>query len=100
IATMRGRYDALKNEIMKHEKLFNLMRPLPFNSGYFMSFELCESKSDEYQKELLEKDGIGVISLFGKYVRIAFSSVDKSCMPDLVEMIYARAKAFFGSDRK
>ena len=100
IAIMKGRYDELKKEIMKHEKLFDIMRPLPFNSGYFMSFELCESKSDEYQKELLEKDGIGVISLFGKYVRIAFSSVDKASMPDLVETIYARAKSFFGSARK
>ncbi len=96
IGIMKERYEILKSEIMKRESLFGIMRPLPFNSGYFMSFELRENKSDEYQKELLEKDGIGVISLFGKYIRIAFSSVDKACIPDLVKTIYDRAEAFFG----
>jgi hypothetical protein len=71
-------------------KLPSSLKPLPFNSGYFMSFE-CEGFSAEaLRQKLLDELGIGTISMQDKYLRIAFSSVEESQMAELLDAVVAK----------
>jgi aspartate/methionine/tyrosine aminotransferase len=69
------------------------LRALPFNSGYFMSFE-CEGVSAEaLRRKLLDEKGIGTISILDRYLRIAFSGVDEGNIEALYAEIAACAEA-------
>ena len=68
------------------------LRVLPFNSGYFMTFELLGKDSEKLRKLLLDKYSIGIIAIAGKYLRIAFSSVTVEQIPDLYNTIFKAAK--------
>ena len=67
-----------------------VLRPLPFNSGYFMSFH-CEVDAEALRQELLAKHGIGVIALGEHYVRVAFSSIDEEKITAVYRTIYDTA---------
>lgn len=86
---LEGRYKAMKN-YLGSRKLPSSLKPLPFNSGYFMSFE-CEGFSAEaLRQKLLDELGIGTISMQDKYLRIAFSSVEESQMAELLDAVVAK----------
>lgn len=72
------------------------LRPLPFNSGYFMSFECDGISAEILRKKLLEEGGIGVIALQDKWLRVAFSSVEAEDVEPLYTEIFAAAKALMG----
>jgi len=78
---LEGRYIAMKRKLsaMKNQgKLPKGLVPLPFNSGYFMSF-VCEGFSaEELRKKLLDEQGIGTISMQDRYLRVAFASVEEA----------------------
>ncbi len=62
-----------------------LLRPLPFNSGYFVLFELPAGvDADEVRKHLIEKYSTGVVSITERYIRLAICSVRAD---DLAEMV-------------
>ncbi len=67
-----------------------LLRPLPFNSGYFMAFA-TQLDAEELRLLLLER-GIGCIAIGSKYLRVAFSSVNTEDIPNLFDEIYAAAR--------
>ena len=72
------------------------LKPLPFNSGYFMSF-LCDGISAEVlRRKLLDEKGIGVIAMGEKWLRVAFSSVEAEQVDPLYTEIFAAAKALMG----
>jgi len=54
-----------------------------------MSFECIGLSAEKLRIELLEKDGIGCVSLQDRYLRVAFSSVEEKDLPDLIERIIA-----------
>lgn len=85
-AILEGRYKALKAAISKAE-LPDAFIPLPFNSGYFMSFECRGFSAEQLRIRLLNNHGIGTISMQDKYLRVAFSSVEEEDIPDLLEKI-------------
>lgn len=68
------------------------LRPLPFNSGYFMSIE-CEGVSAEKIRLRLLEEGIGVIALGEKHLRIAFSCIEEEDIPALYSAVFAAARA-------
>jgi aspartate/methionine/tyrosine aminotransferase len=69
------------------------IKALPFNSGYFLSFE-CEGLSAEtLRKRLLEEKGIGTVSILDRYLRVAFSSVEAKDIDELFGEIVETAKA-------
>lgn len=89
---LEGRYKAMKKYFASHAAPA-CIAPLPFNSGYFMSF-LCKGISAEKLRvDLLEKLGIGTISMQDKYLRVAFSSVEEEQVDPLLDAIYATAVA-------
>ncbi|MCL2834411.1 MAG: aminotransferase class I/II-fold pyridoxal phosphate-dependent enzyme [Treponema sp.] len=60
------------------------LTPLPFNSGYFMSFTCKGVSAEKLRLKLLGDYSIGVISLGDNCLRVAFSSLDE----DQVEQVY------------
>ena len=68
---------------------------LPFNSGYFMSFE-CHGISAEGLRLKLLEEGIGTISMQDRFLRVAFSCVEADQIEDLYEAIVAAARALAG----
>jgi aspartate/methionine/tyrosine aminotransferase len=62
------------------------LQALPFNSGYFMTF-LYQGDSEKLRVHLLNEYGIGTISIQGKYLRIAYSSVELENLDELYTLI-------------
>jgi aspartate/methionine/tyrosine aminotransferase len=84
---LKSRYAILKDSL-SNPKYAEYFSPLPFNSGYFMCVEPKKGLSaEEIRKHLLEKYSTGVIVL-GSVIRLAFSAVPQSKLPELVENIY------------
>ncbi len=88
---LEGRYKALKAYLGFHA-LPDFIAPLPFNSGYFMSFECKGFSAERLRINLLEKLGIGTISMQDRYLRIAFSSVEEENIPALMQAIVSTAE--------
>lgn len=70
----------------------NRLKILPFNSGYFMCFECIGINAETLRLHLLSQKGIGTISLQEKYLRVAFSSIDKKDIEALYREIYSASQ--------
>jgi len=65
--------------------------PLPFNSGYFMSFDCSGVNAEDLRLALLDK-GIGTISIQERYLRVAYSTVDERDLEELYAEIVKEAR--------
>lgn len=61
----------------------------PFNSGYFMCLQLKTVDAETLRQHLLEKYGVGLISLGKSDLRVAFSCVDEEDIQGLFDTILA-----------
>jgi aspartate/methionine/tyrosine aminotransferase len=86
---LKARYRRVR-EVLARYADNDLLRPLPFNSGYFMAFT-CKGDAEKLRLHLLDKYGIGAISIAGTYLRIAFSSVELDSIEALYETLYTAA---------
>lgn len=90
-------FQQLKDRYLRVREIVNAqpdggsLRPLPFNSGYFMSFECMKENAEEIRRSLLEEKGIGTISIQGKYLRVAYSSIELDKIEDLYREIFLTA---------
>jgi aspartate/methionine/tyrosine aminotransferase len=92
-ATLNSRYQTII-QVLNDQKYLRYFKALPFNSGYFMCVELKDTLNAEaIRKILLDKYSTGVI-VFGNLIRVAFSAVPQSKIPDLFENIYLACKDF------
>ncbi|MBC6712509.1 aminotransferase class I/II-fold pyridoxal phosphate-dependent enzyme [Treponema sp. Marseille-Q3903] len=82
-AMLKRRYDLVRKFVNTHKS--SVLEPLPFNSGYFMSFHVNTGKAEEIRKRLLAVDCIGVIQIDPYTLRVAFSSIDE----DKIDLVYA-----------
>lgn len=87
---LRQRYQRAREIVSK--KKSSAISPLPFNSGYFMSFHLHRGKAEDLRKALLMGDGVGTIAIDDTCLRVAFSSVDVEKLQELYDLIYAAAE--------
>ena len=86
-ALLKSRYEAVKrfiNETPANPRLW----PLPFNSGYFMSFRCVGISAGALRRELLDKHGIGTIAFGDEFLRIAFASLEAELIPAVYQSIY------------
>jgi aspartate/methionine/tyrosine aminotransferase len=86
---LRGRYRAVKAflaETPAHPKLV----PMPFNSGYFMSFR-CAVDAEALRKKLLADHGIGTIALGPGILRVTFAALEEEQIPEIFGTIYRAA---------
>ncbi|MBW1720878.1 MAG: aminotransferase class I/II-fold pyridoxal phosphate-dependent enzyme [Deltaproteobacteria bacterium] len=83
---MKGRAQAVK-EVLTDSKYASAFQPYPFNSGYFMCIRLKKVDAETLRVHLLEKYGVGLISLGSHDLRVAFSCVEKEDIPELFDTI-------------
>ena len=85
------RYNALKDALKAYEGS-TLLKPYPFNSGYFMAFDTFGRNPEELRLYLLDKYQVGAINILGKALRLAFCSVEIEGIKDLVDIVYKAAE--------
>ena len=87
---LKARYDKVRKIVASRKS--RALTPLPFNSGYFMSFRLERGNAEDLRKALLMEDGIGTIAIDERCLRVAYSSVDVERLDELYELIYRAAE--------
>lgn len=68
-----------------------MLKPLPCNSGYFMSFRCVGVGAEDLRLALLDR-GIGTIAVKNEYLRVAFAGIDAEGLPELYEDIFRTAE--------
>ncbi len=86
---LEKRYVKVKEILAAHSEDKNLV-PLPFNSGYFMTFA-TRGDAEQLRIYLLDAYQVGTIAIQHDYLRIAFSSVDVDRLEELYEILYRAA---------
>jgi len=66
--------------------------PYPFNSGYFMCLKLKTVEAEPLRQHLLDKYGVGLISLGSTDLRVAFSCLEKADVEDLFRIVHKAIK--------
>ncbi len=94
-AILRERYILAKKSVQAHSGS-RVIQALPFNSGYFMCLRCTGISSEALRQELLNKHGIGTVSIDENHLRIAFSSVDSDKIEYLYDTIYKTAEEMAG----
>ena len=84
---LQRRYDKVKAFIGQNPN-HPVLKPMPFNSGYFMSFKCSGVSAETLRQKLLKELGIGVISLGDECLRVAFSSLDEEQVDHVYKTIY------------
>ena len=82
--------------VLSDPKYSETWEPYPFNSGYFMCLKLKTVEAEALRVHLLEKYGVGLISVGKNDIRIAFSCIDKQDIPELFNTIYQGVKDLEG----
>ena len=70
-----------------HPEYAEHFEALPFNSGYFMCVQVKGCPADTVRRILLERYDTGLIAL-GPLLRIAYSSLPKTQIPELFSRIH------------
>ena len=79
-------------EVLANKKYGDVWEVYPFNSGYFMCLGLKMVNPEALRVHLLDKYGVGVISLGKSDIRVAFSCVEEEDIPTLFDIIYQGIK--------
>lgn len=87
---LEGRYRRVRNTLNKYQD-DTVLVPMPFNSGYFMSFTCYGVNAEKLRVKLLKEQGIGTIAIDDSHLRIAFSSLDKRDIDVVYEAVYTVA---------
>jgi len=82
---LKKRYEKVR-EIISSFGQDSPLQALSFNSGYFMTFDY-KGNSEKLRIHLLDKYGVGTISIQEKYLRIAYSSVELNDIEELYTII-------------
>ena len=85
------RYRTLREALKKHEDS-KVLKPYPFNSGYFMAFDTLGHDAEELRTYLLDKYQVGTINIMGRTLRLAYCSVEIEGIMDLVDLVYNAAE--------
>lgn len=87
-AILKARADKVK-EVLKDSKYDDAWTPYPFNSGYFMCLKLKTVDAEKLRVHLLDKYGVGLISLGATDLRVAFSCLEESDVQELFDTVLA-----------
>ncbi|WP_407428146.1 aminotransferase class I/II-fold pyridoxal phosphate-dependent enzyme [Treponema sp.] len=88
---LEGRYKKVRAFVDSHKS--SVLEPLPFNSGYFMSFKTkCDAEA--LRQKILHEKQIGTISIDSSTLRVAFSSVEADKIDEVYSAIYETAEQF------
>ncbi|MBE0599446.1 MAG: aminotransferase class I/II-fold pyridoxal phosphate-dependent enzyme [Desulfuromonadales bacterium] len=91
VQVMKGR--ALKTkQVLDSGKYTEAWDYYPFNSGYFMCLKLKTVDAEKLRIHLLDKYGVGTISINKTDLRIAFSCLAEKDIQELFDIIYQAVK--------
>jgi len=79
-------------EVLSDTKYKDAWDVHPFNSGYFMCLRLKSVDAERLRVHLLDKYGVGLISMDNKNLRVAFSCVEESDIKELFDIILQGVK--------
>ncbi len=88
---LKGRYEAMQ-AVISDMPADSPLKPLPCNAGYFVSFDCAPLDAEALRQALLDR-GIGTISIQGRYLRVAFASVDREDVAPMFREIFETAAA-------
>ncbi|UCF57042.1 MAG: aminotransferase class I/II-fold pyridoxal phosphate-dependent enzyme, partial [Deltaproteobacteria bacterium] len=74
--------------VLANSKYDRAWEVYPFNSGYFMCLRLKSVEAETLRVHLLEKYGVGLISLGKSDLRVAFSCIEKEEVQALFDTIF------------
>ena len=87
---MKGR--ALRTKaVLESGKYDSAWTYYPFNSGYFMCLRLKNVDAEKLRVHLLDKYGVGAISIGATDLRVAFSCINEEDLQELFDIIYQAA---------
>ena len=75
-------------QVLNSDKYSAAWNYYPFNSGYFMCLQLKRVDAEKLRVHLLEKYGVGTISIGKTDLRIAFSCIAEENIQELFDLIY------------
>ncbi|MFC1869532.1 aminotransferase class I/II-fold pyridoxal phosphate-dependent enzyme, partial [Thermodesulfobacteriota bacterium] len=75
-------------DVLSDPKYDKVWEPYPFNSGYFMCIRLKTVEAEPLRVHLLEKYGVGLISIGKKDLRVAFSCLEKEDIRELFDTVF------------
>jgi aspartate/methionine/tyrosine aminotransferase len=87
VEIMKGRAKSFKRAL-KENNFSDQFDFYPFNSGYFMCLKLKKVDAEELRLYLLDKYGVGTISVNKTDLRLAFSCLEEKDTDDLFRIIY------------
>ena len=79
-------------KVLSDSKYQKVWEPYPFNSGYFMCLKLKTVKAEPLRLHLLDKYGVGLISLGETDLRVAFSCLEKENIQELFDIVFQGIK--------
>lgn len=92
-AEKREKFDLLKaraarmKEVLKDPKYAEGFDVYPFNSGYFMCIRVKGVNAETLRLHLLDKYGVGLISIGDENIRVAFSCLEEADVETLFDII-------------
>lgn len=79
-------------EVVSNPKYKDIWDVYPFNSGYFMCIKLKGLDAETLRVHLLDKYGVGLISVGKSDLRIAFSCLEEKDIQELFDIIFQGAQ--------
>jgi aspartate/methionine/tyrosine aminotransferase len=79
-------------EVLSDSRYKDAWDVYPFNSGYFMCIRLKSVDAETLRRHLLEKYGVGLISMGERDLRIAFSCLEEGDILELFDIIFRGVK--------
>lgn len=94
IPQKQQKFDVMKGRALQTKKVLDsgkydaAWEYYPFNSGYFMCLKLKTVDAEKLRVHLLDKYGVGTISINKTDLRIAFSCIAEQDIQELFDIIY------------
>ena len=83
-------------QILSDPKFTEAWEAYPFNSGYFMCVKLKKVNAEELRRHMLDRYGVGLISIGDQNLRVAFSCVEEADLTDLFDLMLQGVKDLGG----
>ena len=96
-ARLKRRYHKVR-QLVASEDRPEVLRPLPFNSGYFMAFA-CEGIDAEALRQALLDRGVGTIAVGSAYLRIAYATVEEDQLNPFFTEVFDAARSLAAQAR-
>ncbi len=91
VRIMRSRAEEVQR-VLQDPRYQDAWEPYPFNSGYFMCLRLKTVDAEALRVHLLDRYGVGLISLGKHDLRVAFSCIEKEDVRELFDIVLQGVK--------